>query len=99
MAANDRKDATETSDVKDGAGTDSREESISDVEVQGDYGSGRDHIFSDTKVADYWRNIYENAKYEGRHRFDPAFTWTAQEELRVRRKVSYASLADGCTLC
>ncbi|KAH7057053.1 major facilitator superfamily domain-containing protein [Macrophomina phaseolina] len=87
MAANDRKDATETSDVKDGAGTDSREESISDVEVQGDYGSGRDHIFSDTKVADYWRNIYENAKYEGSHRFDPAFTWTAQEELRVRRKV------------
>ncbi|KAF4310051.1 major facilitator superfamily transporter [Botryosphaeria dothidea] len=83
----DKKDITETSDVKDSPGTESRDESISDVEIQGDYGSGRDHIFSDPKVADYWRNIFENAKYEGRHRFDPTFTWTAQEELRVRRKI------------
>jgi sugar phosphate permease len=45
------------------------------------------HIFSDPRVAEYWRGVYEKARYEGRHRFDPAFTWTADEELRLRRKV------------
>ncbi|EOD43958.1 putative allantoate permease protein [Neofusicoccum parvum UCRNP2] len=89
MAANgisDKKDVSETSDLKDVAGSESRDESINDVEIKGDYGSGRDHLFADPKVADYWRNIYENAKYEGRHRFDPTFTWSAEEEIRVKRK-------------
>ena len=52
-----------------------------------DYGSGHDHIFANPTVAEHWRGVYERAKYEGRHRFDPEFTWTAAEEKRVRRKV------------
>jgi len=67
------------SDIGDG--------SVTEIEIQGDYGSGRDHVFSDPKVADYWRNVYETAHYEGRHRFDPTFTWSAAEELRLKRKV------------
>ncbi|KAK0654219.1 putative transporter [Lasiodiplodia hormozganensis] len=89
MAAPDNKEITETSDVKNVAGSDSREDSIQDVEIQGDYGSGRDHAFSDPKVAEYWRDVYEKAHYEGRHRFDPTFTWSAEEEIKVKRKVDW----------
>jgi hypothetical protein len=46
-----------------------------------------DHVFSDPKIADYWRAVYEKAQYEGRHRFDPSYTWTPEEEKRLRRKV------------
>lgn len=59
----------------------------SDEDVQGHYGSGRDHAFSDPAVAAHWRNIYEKAQYEGRHRFDPDLTWSAQEEKKLVRKV------------
>ncbi|KAF2165022.1 hypothetical protein M409DRAFT_24922 [Zasmidium cellare ATCC 36951] len=55
--------------------------------VQGDYGSDSNHVFSDPAVADYWRKVYENAQYEGRHRFDPEITWSADEEKRLKRKV------------
>ncbi|KAF9260870.1 MFS general substrate transporter [Marasmius fiardii PR-910] len=80
-------DNSETASIVKGSTSEIGQESVIDVEVQGDYGSGRDHPFSDPKIADYWRNVYEDAKYEGRHRFDPNFTWSASEELRMRRKV------------
>lgn len=51
-----------------------------------EYGSYGDHVFANERVAEYWRQKYEAAHYEGRHRFDPAFTWTADEEKRLRRK-------------
>lgn len=57
-------------------------------EIDGDYGSYHDHVFKDPKIAEYWRNVYENAQYEGRHRFDPNFTWSATEEKRLKRKVT-----------
>jgi len=53
-----------------------------------EYGSYKDHIFSNPQVAEHWREVYEKAHYEGRHRFDPTFTWSAEEEKKVRRKVS-----------
>jgi hypothetical protein len=55
--------------------------------VVGDYGSDRHHVFADPKVADYWASIYENAKYECRHRFDPTITWSADEEKKLKRRV------------
>lgn len=55
--------------------------------VVGDLGSDGNHVFSDPKVAEYWRGVYEKAKYECRHRFDPTATWSAEEEKRLRRKV------------
>ena len=49
--------------------------------------SASDHVFSDPKVADHWRQVYENAKYENRHRFDPSFSWDLEEERRLVKKV------------
>src|SRR5690606_5716464 len=57
-----------------------------DVE-DGEYRSQGRHIFSDEKIAAHWRGIYEEAKYEGRHRFDPEFKWTAEEEKKVLKKI------------
>ncbi|KAH6647186.1 major facilitator superfamily domain-containing protein [Truncatella angustata] len=51
------------------------------------YGSSENHIFKDPTIASYWRNVYKNAGYENRHRFDPNLSWTADEEKRVRRKI------------
>ncbi|KAH7250680.1 major facilitator superfamily domain-containing protein [Fusarium solani] len=48
-----------------------------------------EHVFSDPQVADRWRKVYENAKYENRHRFDPNYTWTAEEEKRLVRKIDW----------
>jgi hypothetical protein len=62
-------------------------DSIDAEKLDPEYGSGQDHIFANEQVADYWRDVYEKAKYEGRHRFDPTFTWSAEEEKRVRKKV------------
>ncbi|KAF2708578.1 MFS general substrate transporter [Pleomassaria siparia CBS 279.74] len=51
------------------------------------YGSTDNHVFSNSQTAEHWRGVYEAAKYEGRHRFDPTFTWTAQEEKKLVRKL------------
>lgn len=55
--------------------------------VKDGYGSQGGHVFEDDKKAEYWRKIYETAKYESLHRFDPKFKWTAAEEKKVLRKV------------
>ncbi|KAH7132385.1 major facilitator superfamily domain-containing protein [Dendryphion nanum] len=51
------------------------------------HGSYEDHVFSDRVTAQYWRDVYEKAQYEGRHRFDPNYTWTAVEEKKLVRKL------------
>lgn len=58
--------------------------------VDGYYGSGSNHIFADEIVTFRWRGVYEKAKYEGYHRFDPSYKWTAKEEKTLLRKVSLA---------
>lgn len=47
----------------------------------------RAHVFQDEKVAEHWRRVYADSKYENRHRFDPSFEWTAEEEKKALRKV------------
>lgn len=56
--------------------------------VVGGYGSDHHHVFAKPEVAEYWRGVYEAAQYEGRHRFDPDVTWSAEEEKKLLRKVS-----------
>lgn len=51
------------------------------------FGSTDDHPFADPAMATHWREVYEKADYENRHRFDPEFKWTAEEEKRLVRKV------------
>lgn len=91
--ARDNKDAND-SDTKDAlfrgqspsdSPTDSGDETAS---------STIEHVFSDPQVAERWRKVYENAEYENRHRFDPNYAWTAEEEKRLVRKV-----CDPCTMC
>jgi hypothetical protein len=55
------------------------------------YGSYEDHAFSNRAIAQHWREVYDKAEYEGRHRFDPDYTWTAEEERKVVRKGSTQS--------
>ncbi|KAK5458230.1 hypothetical protein LTS15_004310 [Exophiala xenobiotica] len=50
-------------------------------------GSTQQHPFATPENAEYWSNVYEGAKYEGRHRFDPACQWDAAEEKRLVRKL------------
>ncbi|RPA81603.1 major facilitator superfamily transporter [Ascobolus immersus RN42] len=57
-----------------------------DVE-DGNYGSQGRHIFSDVKIAEYWRSVYEKAQYEGKHRFDPEIKWTPEEEKKLVKKI------------
>lgn len=62
-----------------------------DVNVQNGYtGSTHQHPFTQPLEAEYWKNIYEEAKYEGRHRFDPSEQWSSSEEKKLVRKVSSA---------
>ena len=73
--------------------------SSGDVErAANDLGSDGEHAFSDPKVAEYWRGVYENAKYECRHRFDPSATWTPEEEARVVRKTDLRLLTWLCLM-
>lgn len=58
------------------------------VKTSHSLGSTEDHVFADPSAADYWRKVYEQAGYENRHRFDPSFQWTAEEEKKLIRKVS-----------
>lgn len=41
---------------------------------------------SEKEIA-FWRDTYQRATYEGRHRFDPSYRWTPEEEKRLIRKV------------
>jgi hypothetical protein len=50
-------------------------------------GSTQQHAFTLPADLSYWSNVYEEARYEGRHRFDPLFQWSSIEEKKLVRKV------------
>lgn len=59
-----------------------------DARVKDGYtGSTQQHAFSKPANAEYWSSVYEKAKYEGRHRFDPSLQWSSTEEKGLVRKV------------
>lgn len=45
------------------------------------------HLFQDDTLASHWSDVYENAKYEGRHRFDPNVQWTRRQERNLVRRL------------
>lgn len=51
-------------------------------------GSVEPHVFSNPRRASHWQQIYENAAYEGRHRFDASLTWSVDEEKKLRKRVA-----------
>lgn len=63
-----------------------------------EHGSHENHPFRDEATAAHWLEIYKTANYEGLHRFDPEYTWTAAEEKKLVRKVSQMSSGPDSTL-
>ena len=47
------------------------------------------NIFSDPEIVAHYRSVYEKAKYECRHVFDPEVTWEPDEEKRLIRKLDW----------
>jgi hypothetical protein len=45
--------------------------------------------FLDPDVATHWTTVYEKSQYECRHVFDPAFTWTKEEERKLVRRLDW----------
>ena len=45
--------------------------------------------FSDPKVAEFYREVYESSQYECRGAFDTELEWTAAEEKRIVRKLDW----------
>lgn len=60
-------------------------ESISSTSINEDL----KNPFKDPEVAKYWSGVYEDAKYECRHLFDPEFTWSAKEERKLVWKLDF----------
>lgn len=56
------------------------------------------NIFLDPEVAEYYRGIYENAKYEGRHVFDPELTWTKEEEKKIVWQLEWRVCLVACVM-
>ncbi|KAM0718555.1 hypothetical protein Q7P37_005625 [Cladosporium fusiforme] len=52
--------------------------------------------FSDPTIAKYYRELYDNAKYECRDAFDPELEWSAAEEKKLVRKLDYRVCAFAC---
>lgn len=52
--------------------------------------------FSDPKVAEFYREVYESSQYECRSAFDPELEWTPAEEKRIVRKLDYRVCAFAC---
>lgn len=57
-----------------------------------------DNPFSDSKVAAYYRDVYENSKYECRGAFDPLFEWEPEEEKKLLRKLDYRVALSACIM-
>ncbi|ERS99649.1 uncharacterized protein SPSK_08788 [Sporothrix schenckii 1099-18] len=88
-AAADAKEATV--DVTDHAGLSSDEDGYGDDDRA-------KNPFLDPEVAAYWRSVYEKAKYECRHVFDPTFTWSDEEERRLVRKLDWHVCLWACVM-
>lgn len=56
------------------------------------------NIFADPEVAAYYKDVYEKAKYECRHVFDPSADWTPEEEKAVIRKLDLRVCFWACTM-
>lgn len=70
--------------------------SISDIESESS--KKEQNPFKDPVVAEHYRNIYENSKYECRSAFDPDFEWTEEEEKQLVRKLNWRVTLTSCIL-
>lgn len=61
--------------------------SASDLDEEGD--QLKKNPFLDPDVSEHWTAVYEKADYECRHIFDPALTWTDEEEKKIVRRLDW----------
>ncbi|KAH8691994.1 putative pantothenate transporter [Talaromyces proteolyticus] len=54
--------------------------------------------FLDPEVAEYWRLTYEKSQYECRHVFDPALTWSEEEERKLVRRLDWRVCLWACVM-
>ncbi|KAK6460940.1 putative allantoate permease [Scheffersomyces coipomensis] len=54
--------------------------------------------FIDPVVAEYYRGVYEKAKYECRGVFDPDFNWDPKEEKALVRKLDFRVALTACVM-
>ena len=52
--------------------------------------------FSDPKIAEYYKGLYESSQYECRDAFDPELEWTSAEEKRIVRRLDARVCAFAC---
>lgn len=56
------------------------------------------NIFADPEIRDYYKQVYEDAKYECRHVFDADASWTPEEEKAVVRKLDWRVCTWACVM-
>ncbi|KAH8807977.1 major facilitator superfamily domain-containing protein [Xylogone sp. PMI_703] len=56
------------------------------------------NVFADPEVRAYYVGVYEKAKYECRHVFDPDLTWSAEEEKKLVRKLDWHVCLWACVM-
>lgn len=54
--------------------------------------------FADPETADFYRRVYEDAKYESRKAYDPKFYWTKKEEKKMVRKLDLRCALVACVM-
>ncbi|CCH41313.1 putative transporter [Wickerhamomyces ciferrii] len=88
----ERKDSVDTIQYKIDDSNDIKPSNNQDVQsISSDFSEAKDskNPFHDPQVARYWANVYDHAKYECRHLFDPKLTWTEEEEKAVKWKLEW----------
>ena len=95
VAGYDAKLVTKSGNVIDAEGNVIVTSADSDSDIEGGI---RDNIFLDPEVANYYRGVYENAQYEGRHVFDPELTWTKEEERKIIWKLEFRVCLVACVM-
>lgn len=79
--------------------TDIRTPSPSEVDEASDRSSiDAKNPFKDPKVAEYYRNLYEEAQYESREAFDTEIEWTAAEEKKIVRRLDWHVCLWACVM-
>ncbi|KAE9366618.1 MFS general substrate transporter [Stipitochalara longipes BDJ] len=58
----------------------------------------RKNPFLDPDVAEHWSIVYEKSRYECRSEFDPAFTWTEEEEKKLVRRLDWRVCLWACIM-
>ncbi|TID15802.1 hypothetical protein CANINC_004331 [Pichia inconspicua] len=68
------------------------------ISIEDESPNSYNNPFLNEKMRVKYSAIYENAKYECRHRFDPDFKWTKQEEKRLTWKLDFKVTLLACFL-